>query len=1200
MRRLWSWALILLLLVPLQCLFGQASTTGSWSPLETWPYRAVHAHLLPNGKVLFWSYYDEALTPQIWDPTSDSVVPAASISYSIFCAGHSFLADGRLLVTGGHQADYVGFPNASIYDPLSNTWTATPNMNAGRWYPTNTTLPNGDVLVIDGDINSGTNLNTLPQVYQVASNSWRNLSSAQLALPLYPRMFVAPNGSVFESGPDPTSRYLNTSGAGSWTSVATMNFTASRDYGSAVMYQPGKILTMGGGDPPTASAEIIDLNSATPTWQPTGSLNFARRQINATVLPDGKILVTGGSGGSGFDNNNAPVETSEIWDPATGKFTKMASESTYRGYHSTALLLPDGRVVSAGGNVGGPTAQIYSPPYLFQGTRPTISSAPNEISYGSTFSVGTPDAATITSVSLIRNGSVTHAFNMDQRFMQLNYTQTSGGLTVTAPSNANIAPPGYYMLFVLRNGVPSVAAIVRLSAAIANSGSIQGQVTDSSGAPLSGATVSYNGGSTITDANGSYVLAGVAAGSVTLTASLSGYQSNSVQVTVSSGTTVTAPVIALTRIPTGTISGSVQSASGSTLANVTVAYSGGSATTGSSGHYTLTAVPVGTVSVTASTSGYQSSTQSVAVTANTTATANFSLNPIPTGTIAGNVVSTSGAPIAGATVAYGGASTSTDSNGNYTLANVQVGTVTVAVTAAGYQGATQNVTVTANATVTANFTLAANAVPGTVTGSVRNISNNDPVIGATVTFSGGTTTTNSSGAFSFSNVAAGTYAFTASATGYLTRSQTFTVSGPTTITMQIATAGIVTGKVNLNSGTAAVGATVTLTGGDLVNTVTLTTNSTGNYTSTWIPIGKYTLTVSLSGYASQSVPVTVPNGTVTVPLITLSPGTASTGTISGTVTSSEGSPLSGATVSYSGGSTATNSSGSYTLTNVPAGAIMLTASAGGYQSSTQSVTITANNTTTANFSLAPSTVQTGSISGQVLNTSGAAISGAIISYSGGSTTTNATGSYSLAGIAVGTVTLTAAATGYQSATQSVAVTANTTSTANFTLTPASTTATVTGRLSNISNNDTIVGGTVSFSGGTTTTNSAGTYTFANVAPGTYNFTAVANGYLPRTFSIAVTSPTTTLNFPLATADKIAGKVTSPSGAAVAGASVTISGGIIPTTATLTTNSTGNYLSNWIPVGTYTITVALSGHTTQTKTATVVAGGITTTVNFTGF
>lgn len=576
-------ALLLVLLISSQC-FGQTGVNGSWSTLETWPFRAVHAILLPNGKVLFWSYYDESLTPQIWDPVSDTVSAAAASSYRLFCAGHSTLADGRVLVTGGHQADYVGLPNASIYDPFNNTWTNVPNMNAGRWYPTNTTLPNGDVLVISGDIDSNTNVDTLPQVYQVATNSWRNLASAQLALPLYPRMFVAPNGLVFDAGPDPNTRYLDTSGAGSWTSVATTNFGLSRDYGSAVMYTPGKFVTMGGGDPPTATAETIDLNSATPTWQNTGSMAFARRQMNATVLPDGTILVTGGSSGAGFDNNNAPVETSEIWNPATRTFTQVAAESTYRGYHSIAILLPDGRVLSAGGNVAGPTAQVYSPPYLFQGARPTITSAPGYMSYGSTFTVNTSQATAITSVSLIRTGAVTHAFNMDQRFMQLSFTATSGGLNVTAPSSANIAPPGYYMLFVLTNGVPSVAAIVQLGKATPTTGMIQGQVMSSSGGPLSGATVSYGGGSARTDAGGNYLLAGAPAGSVFLTASDSGFNNNSVQVTVTAGATVKAPTITLTPIPPGTSQSTVSLSSSSPSATVKA---------GQSAAYTIAVTPQG-------------------------------------------------------------------------------------------------------------------------------------------------------------------------------------------------------------------------------------------------------------------------------------------------------------------------------------------------------------------------------------------------------------------------------------------------------------------------------------------------------------------------------------------------------------------------------------------------------------------------------
>jgi hypothetical protein len=151
-----------------------------------------------------------------------------------------------------------------------------------------------------------------------------------------------------------------------------------------------------------------------------------------------------------------------MWDPATEQFTRMAGYQRYRGYHSTALLLPDGRVLSAGGD-NEPNAEIYSPPYLFKGARPTISSAPTSVGFGQTFFVGTAESASITNVHWIRLGSVTHANNMDQRINRLGFTQASGGLNITAPSDANLSPPGYYMLFLLNSsGVPSVAKIVRI------------------------------------------------------------------------------------------------------------------------------------------------------------------------------------------------------------------------------------------------------------------------------------------------------------------------------------------------------------------------------------------------------------------------------------------------------------------------------------------------------------------------------------------------------------------------------------------------------------------------------------------------------------------------------------------------------------------------------------------------------------------
>ena len=190
---------------------------------------------------------------------------------------------------------------------------------------------------------------------------------------------------------------------------------------------------------------------------------FARRQQNATLLPDGKVLVTGGTSGPGFNNPNTPVFAAEMWDPATETWTTMASAQIPRLYHSAAVLLPDGRVLTTGGN-GFTQTEIYEPPYLFKGTRPTITSAPATVNYGQTFFVETTDAASVTQVTWISLSSTTHAFNMNQRINRLNFSQVAGGLNVVAPSNANLAPPGHYMLFILNgNGVPSVAKIIQLT-----------------------------------------------------------------------------------------------------------------------------------------------------------------------------------------------------------------------------------------------------------------------------------------------------------------------------------------------------------------------------------------------------------------------------------------------------------------------------------------------------------------------------------------------------------------------------------------------------------------------------------------------------------------------------------------------------------------------------------------------------------------
>jgi fibronectin type 3 domain-containing protein len=455
----------------LPSLFAQPNVQGQWSPLMTWPFKPVHTHVLPTGKVMFWDSFELGDNSRLWDPVTNTLTALPQAGVNIFCTGHSFLRDGRLLVTGGHIANFVGLRDTLTFDPFDNTWTRVADMNAGRWYPTNTTLPNGDVLVLSGQIDTTVGMNVLPQVFQAESSTWRDLSAAQLAVPFYPFMYVAPNGKVFMAGPDQQTMYLDTSGTGLWTPVGNTNF-GTRNWGSSVMYDDGKILLVGGTlcgayaeCAPTETAEIIDLNAPIPQWTYVASMAHPRKHHNATLLPDGKVLVTGGSQGTEDPNATTvvPVNAVELWDPATNVWTPMADLVTYRGYHATAVLLPDGRVLSGGGEIGVSSAEIYSPPYLFNGPRPAITSAPSIVEYGRGFFVETPDAAGITKVTLISLSSVTHSFNATQRISRLTFSQASGGLNITAPANPNLAPPGYYMLFLLNAaGVPSIAKILRV------------------------------------------------------------------------------------------------------------------------------------------------------------------------------------------------------------------------------------------------------------------------------------------------------------------------------------------------------------------------------------------------------------------------------------------------------------------------------------------------------------------------------------------------------------------------------------------------------------------------------------------------------------------------------------------------------------------------------------------------------------------
>jgi len=479
---------------------GQAQTTGQWSTLPyTMPINPIHAALMHNGKVLIVAgsgNYPANLTNgilqgAIWDPAAGSV-SVQNVSWDMFCNGMVGLADGREFIFGGTaQYDpFHGLANTSIYDLSTNTFANQQSMAHGRWYPTGLVLGNGSVMVFSGSDENG-NTNKAVEIYTPGSG-WSTQYLAGWTPPLYPRLTLLPNGKVFYSGPG-TSSALFDPGTHAWTlNVANTNYSGVRTYGTSVLlpltpqnnYTP-QLMIMGGGNPATNTTEIINMGASTPAWKYSASMSQARIEMNAVILPNGKVLALGGSVND-EDTSTASL-AADLFDPATQTMTSAGSESYARLYHSVALLMPDATVWVAGGNPSRGTyeahMEIYQPAYLFTvnssgqtvlATRPTITSAPSSVAYGSSFQVQTPDAANIASVVLLKNGSVTHAFNMDQRMVGLSFTAGSGVLTVTAPSGGNIAPPGYYMLFLVnKSGVPSVANFLQVGASSSQTSAIK-------------------------------------------------------------------------------------------------------------------------------------------------------------------------------------------------------------------------------------------------------------------------------------------------------------------------------------------------------------------------------------------------------------------------------------------------------------------------------------------------------------------------------------------------------------------------------------------------------------------------------------------------------------------------------------------------------------------------------------------------------
>ncbi len=506
---------ILIFLLPSFAL-AQPHVTGQWTalssdllpdpPLPGQKLNPIHAGLLRDGRVLILSgsgnnstqHDDQVYTAGVYDPSK----PAGSrltifpnLPYDLWCNGMAFLPDGRAFIIGGtdHYDAMFGGTKSSIFDPATNQFVQVQDMLHGRWYATATAMPDGQILTLSG-LNENSVVNQLTETYKIAFG-WTEKGSFPGSpddLPLYPWLHLLPDGRVFYSGYTTLSRFYDPV-AGTWSSgTISTNFSSfpGRVYGSSVLlpllpatnYKP-RVMILGGAPilsltdtshPATKSTEIIDLAQSSPQWVSGPDMSAPRIHQNAVILPTGKVLVVGGSNINEIpDTVGTGGYAADLIDPDTSTVVSAGVASFARLYHSMALLLPDATVLVLGSNpargVFERNMEIYKPAYLFDvndnlATRPGITSAPTSpIGYNATFQVQLDTGISSgDSVVLIRPGSPTHAYDMEQRMIGLSFTGTNT-LTVTSPPNANVAPPGYYMLFVLKNGVPSVAKFIQLA-----------------------------------------------------------------------------------------------------------------------------------------------------------------------------------------------------------------------------------------------------------------------------------------------------------------------------------------------------------------------------------------------------------------------------------------------------------------------------------------------------------------------------------------------------------------------------------------------------------------------------------------------------------------------------------------------------------------------------------------------------------------
>lgn len=391
------------------------------------------------------------------------------------------------------KQDFQGIADSYEFDPVTEQYTRVGDMTQKRWYPSVLGLPDGKLLSVAGLDGTGAILPGQNEVYDPATRTWTDRPDLFRYFPTYPALFqTSVAGRLFYSGSNAGYGPADAGREPGFWNLAGNTFEpvpGLRDpdlmetSGSAFAgpVQDQKVIVVGGGgvgESPrsTSRIDVIDLKAPTPRYTPGPDLPAPTRYPNVVQLPDDQLLISNGSRdyrGKGLSD----LLLASLYDPATNTLRPAADPTVGRDYHSEGLLLPSGQVMTLGGNALFSDAadtktakfetrlEVYTPPYLFRGPRPVISTAPTEARLGTAMTVSTPQAASIATARLIRPSAATHATDLEQRSVALTVgRRPDGALDLRIPAEPTIVPPGYYMLFLVdKAGVPSEAKWVRVT-----------------------------------------------------------------------------------------------------------------------------------------------------------------------------------------------------------------------------------------------------------------------------------------------------------------------------------------------------------------------------------------------------------------------------------------------------------------------------------------------------------------------------------------------------------------------------------------------------------------------------------------------------------------------------------------------------------------------------------------------------------------